>query len=310
MAEATFVFDDGSLYSKLSAYLNSTLSKDEFTSYLNKMEEIFIHIQKKEYGVIYFTDVFLYEKINDEFISEILYSSSGTDRDLFLRICKLDSYFRKYVADDEMNDEIMSNDSGFIASSFIDNRYCAFISDRDIKHKSWWDKNKHFYVEDNQTILSSYRDIVYSKYSNYADISNYAAKLWSNCYFHNEASRFEKFEVSEIQYLSTMLHHLNYLNDHAKQDYKLGSDKFIESAKQNGINLSPESTKTRASNSKMKLRNIKINSTDVCCEWHSKLTPQAGRIHFHHGDNQHTSITTITENRVIIGKYVKHLSTA
>ena len=112
-----------------------------------------------------------------------------------------------------------------------------------------------------------------------------------------------------MTYLNTALIHLDYLNDHAQVDYALGSESFIINANRYNVTLSPESVNTRSSDKKMKLRDITINNKKIRCEWHTKLSKTSGRIHFHHGLNLSSDISMTTLNRVIIGKFAKHLDT-
>lgn len=309
MSNVNFSFDDGSLLEILKNYVTGHITKNKFQSYLNEMEDIVNTILSNQYGNIYFPDSFQYEKIQDKQIFEILSCPSDSERDLYIRIHQLIRRFIIYIAEDELDEKIYAEDNGYMASSFMSKRYCVLISNRQVQLMSWWNESRHAYAHEKSEILPSYRKAIYHTNSSYKDIAIYADKLWPNCFFHTEAKKFDRFELSEVLYLPIVLNHLDYFNDRAQQDFIKGSEVFVQIANSQDVQLSPESVKTRDSSDKMKLRDIIINDIKVRCEWHSKLSSTTGRIHFHHGLSLPSEVITETKNKVIIGKYVKHLET-
>lgn len=308
MANIPFVIDDGCLIVKLTGYLNNQLSKSDFSKYLDSIDTITQKISKDKIGTIYFDDNFSLEKIGGKRIGEILYTPSTTNRDLFLRLSLLQRSASIYSADDEIDLSIFLVSDNYVSSSFIQNRFAGFISDRNITSCAWWDSNKNFQVSKVDDLLACYRGILFNTHQSYSQLSTYSEQLWPNCYFHNEAKRFNQFGLKEITYLPNLLTHLSYLNDCSQQDYSCGGTAFIQKASVAGVTLSPESPKTKSSQTKMKERDIIINNISVRCEWHTKLHATQGRVHFHEGTGLAKEVIDKTNNRVIIGKFASHLS--
>lgn len=69
------------------------------------------------------------------------------------------------------------------------------------------------------------------------------------------------------------------------------------------VDLSPESPRTHAFHAAMNERDVAFGGSVLRCEWHTKLTPAAGRIHFHPGNAQ-------TGGRIFIGLMADHLTLA
>lgn len=69
-----------------------------------------------------------------------------------------------------------------------------------------------------------------------------------------------------------------------------------------GVDLSPESPKTRGSSTLMAHRAVDIDGTSYLCEWHAKLDPHRNRIHF-------SLPIEDMGGRIVIGKFVVHLPT-
>ncbi|MEU8737125.1 hypothetical protein ACFYPK_01015 [Streptomyces halstedii] len=69
-----------------------------------------------------------------------------------------------------------------------------------------------------------------------------------------------------------------------------------------GLNLSPESPKTRANVKAMRLRDVEHGGKTYRCEWHAKKDPHRNRIHF--------SLPAPTlGGRILIGTFIDHLPT-
>lgn len=67
-----------------------------------------------------------------------------------------------------------------------------------------------------------------------------------------------------------------------------------------GVDLSPESPKTRASESLMRQRDVDYDGTTYRCEWHAKIEPHRNRIHF-------TLPTQGPQGHILIGIFAEHL---
>jgi hypothetical protein len=67
-----------------------------------------------------------------------------------------------------------------------------------------------------------------------------------------------------------------------------------------GVDMSPESVKTRGSHKHMAMRDVVHNGVRFRCEWHAKLERHRNRIHFSLPDEA-------LGNRILIGLFVDHL---
>lgn len=309
MANTIFSLDDRAFFEILKGFTEKVISKSEFISFIVKIEGVIDGINKEQLGVVYFPASFLSERINGKSINEILLSANDENRDVLLKTRLLINKTVQFCSEDEMIDEIYDYDGSTVSSSFIQGRVCGFISNRNPASEYWWNEGNHSLVTRVEDIRPSYRKSIYCSYGSYSEIKSYSDKLWPNCFFTNHSSRFSQLSIHEMSNLSTVLSHLDYLNDYAQLHFSFGRDLFISKANEFNVELSPESPKTRVSDKLMRKRNVKINDKEVCCEWHTKITKTAGRIHFHEGRNTHNEVKSITSEKVIIGRYEKHLST-
>jgi hypothetical protein len=69
-----------------------------------------------------------------------------------------------------------------------------------------------------------------------------------------------------------------------------------------GVDLSPESPNTRASNVLMRLRDVTYDGATYHCEWHAKIERHRNRIHF-------TLPSQGPGGRILIGIFAEHLDT-
>ncbi|MBS9537475.1 hypothetical protein J9246_06570 [Micrococcus luteus] len=134
------------------------------------------------------------------------------------------------------------------------------------------------------------------------DIVEHRAELFPELRFSNSAwDRLKSISISPHDLPYLILHHLGVLNDFACKvwaDHQQ-SDQRIASMAAFGINCSPESPKTRGSKKIMRLRDFEFDSGTRRCEWHTKLEPHRGRIHF-----------LVEDGRVYIGSVEEHIRTA
>jgi hypothetical protein len=128
--------------------------------------------------------------------------------------------------------------------------------------------------------------------------------------FHPDLS-FRRFESSYLELRRLIIQHLGALNDHFLEEYKTlsaaGRVSDIESYfSLRGVDgVSRESVKTHKNAGAMRLREVEFNEMRVICEWHTKLTPTADRIHFGFGGEFGDKFG----NKILIGIFVDHLPT-
>ncbi len=69
---------------------------------------------------------------------------------------------------------------------------------------------------------------------------------------------------------------------------------------QYGVDLSPESPNTHASDAFMRKRYVAYEGSRYCCEWHAKIERHRNRIHF-------TLPAAGPAGRILIGIFTEHL---
>lgn len=309
VSEIPFSFDDGSLFNNIENYVSGRITKEQLQNYITRMQDIINKVLNDKYGTVFFPDSFEREKIQGKEICHLLLNPSPNDRDIYLRIIILINRLSKFVSEDELDLDIYDSDNKFVSSSFINNRYCILISDRNVTSMNWWDDKKHAHANSTESITACFRKIIFTTKQSYREITKYSEKLWPNCYFHDDAKNFNKLGLPEVQYRDTVLSHLNYFNDYAQNDFTQGAETFQVLARNKKVDLSPESVNTQKAKRKMNSRYISVNKTNVLCDWHSKITRTSGRIHFHYGLHLPPDVTSTTKNKFIIGIYTTHLAT-
>jgi len=112
---------------------------------------------------------------------------------------------------------------------------------------------------------------------------------------------FTKFEGSYRSVRAEVVRHLGALNDDWTPVYSEMNGNAEQISTRIGIDVSRESSRTRASERVMRLRDVELNGQGYRCEWHSKLGPHRNRIHFHPGDE--------SLGGPLIGIFCDHLDT-
>ncbi len=101
--------------------------------------------------------------------------------------------------------------------------------------------------------------------------------------------------------------HLAMLNDHFPAifaQHKGQPDPIMREVRARfGIELSPESPGTRRNKAAIRQRLVQVGPHTLPCQWHTKLSRTAGRIHFHPGDPH------ILGGKLLIGLFADHLDT-
>ena len=113
---------------------------------------------------------------------------------------------------------------------------------------------------------------------------------------------FSKFQGMYRALRPVVVEHLAKLNDELLSALQAENGHSGRVSMRLGVDVSIEGTQTRSQEAVMRLRDVVYSGTAYRCEWHSKLSPNINRIHFHQGDER-------SGNRVVIGLFVDHLPT-
>jgi|GEM_PF-3585907 len=186
----------------------------------------------------------------------------------------------------------------------------GLISTIDKSHLAWWNAQKMCLASTAADFQRTVRFLFQVLKLSANDLENYATLMFPNLHFHAPISNIKRIGLEFNTISADTIKHLAYLNDHATTDFKSNEPHtVIQLAASKGINISPESTNTHANSQAMAERKIKINNTELTCEWHAKLTNSTGRIHFHaRPDNYPERISHHTGSKVIIGIITDHLT--
>jgi hypothetical protein len=116
---------------------------------------------------------------------------------------------------------------------------------------------------------------------------------------------FRKFDGTYSELRNWVVQALSVINDAFPAALAAGSGQpsVVQAALGHfGLNLSPESPKTRGNPKVMKQRDVTHKGETYRCEWHAKKDPHRNRIHFSVPDQR-------LEHRILIGIFVDHLDT-
>ncbi|WP_039661588.1 MULTISPECIES: hypothetical protein [Pantoea] len=242
---------------------------------------------------------------------DIFYPTKSKGRDIALKFhLAQQKYYKKYSLSDYTNGVIHDSPEDFPTFA-LNNNGVSLITKLNYESEVWW--NNSFYIDtfnNEGDVLKCTRNIL----SNYYDCSNdefrkIASLLFKDIYVHwSNRTKLEGFNLHPIP-MKWIVDSLSYLNDFAVEDFRKNPSEFMGEALKKGIDLSPESTKTRKAARMMRERNIIINGSTICCEWHFKFSKiNGGRIHFHLGYDVDEKTKDITLGLPIVGIFVQHLS--
>jgi hypothetical protein len=116
---------------------------------------------------------------------------------------------------------------------------------------------------------------------------------------------FRRFDGTYTEMRDWVVRALGVINDEfaAAMSESVGQPSAVQAALGHfGLNLSPESPKTRANPKAMKLRDVEHKRVLYRCEWHAKKEPHRNRIHF-------SLPVSALGNKILIGIFIDHLPT-
>jgi len=301
--EFNFLVDECYL-SSLFLDINKNLEEIEWYTNLNS------HIPSTM-GNIFITKDLLSKKFNEIDNAEIFYPSSGKSRDLALRfILAQQKYFKKYLAR-EIDEEVRNTELDF--PTFIEkNRNIILLTKNSDTPETGLSRNDITTLTYGEQALDRVRvlvsqciDILDTEFREIASI------LFPSIYIHwSNKVKFENFDVGQNP-IKWVVESLSFLNDHAVIIFRKNPSLFIDEALKFGLEISPESTKTRKTSRLMKEREIVIESESINCEWHFKFhKTEGGRIHFHFGYDVSDKTKVITSGFPIVGIFAHHLNIA
>ncbi|MDX2340766.1 hypothetical protein NJC10_03610 [Micrococcus sp. M4NT] len=134
-------------------------------------------------------------------------------------------------------------------------------------------------------------------------LSQISSELFPRIVFHGSCwSRVTDITVTWEQLLPKLIRHLSVLNDFGVEifnNYSVASDRSARLGSL-GVEASAESPNTRKNRKAwaQRLFNFPNDGGDQRCEWHTKIEPTRGRVHF-----------KVLDDKVLVGAIVEHLDT-
>lgn len=131
------------------------------------------------------------------------------------------------------------------------------------------------------------------------ELESHAADLFPGVRFASDAWARAGEALPHSKSPASLLHHLAVLSDHAPRIWRDHLDTRMREQQlaSLGVTASPESPSTHKNRAAMGERKFVVDGTTVTCEWHTKITPTKGRVHF-----------AVRENLVLVGAIVDHLA--
>lgn len=262
-------------------------------------------------GTVYITRDLLSKTFSGVSNAEIFFPTKKKARDLALKFQLAQQiHYRKYSASDYADANCHDAPEDF-PTFILNNNGVSLITAFNYENEVWWN-NAMFIstysmgknaLECTRTIISNYTDCPDDEFRTVVPV------LFPKIYIHwSNRIKLENFNISPIP-MKWIVESLSYLNDYAVEDYRKNPAQFMAEALKKGVNLSPESTKTRKADRMMKEREIQIDGSPICCEWHFKYSKtNGGRIHFHFGYDVGEKEKIKTLGFPIVGIFVQHLS--
>ncbi|MFJ2549949.1 hypothetical protein ACIOVF_26275 [Pseudomonas sp. NPDC087612] len=185
------------------------------------------------------------------------------------------------------------------------------VSTVDHRAMEWWQEETMCLVNNLTSLTSATRRLFIKMNLLTEQLERLSSIMFPNVHFHADIDSLKRMGLSYRDHTETIIDHLSYLNDHATIDFSNDLPAhIIQLAASKGIDISPESPNTHANAQAMSRRKIDINGTPLVCEWHSKITYNKGRIHFHaRPSTHHENILKVSKSKVIVGIIAEHLPT-
>lgn len=187
----------------------------------------------------------------------------------------------------------------------------GYITGSDYSTEDWWRSSKMCIAFDKKSFLNSLRFLFNALEMPPEQVEVFGDLMFPSIYFHANPTDLKRMGIVYREHAQAIIGHLSYLNDFAMADFENNLPaQIIQLAASKGVEISPESVNTRGNRGAMARRCIEINDSQISCEWHTKLTYDRGRIHFHaRPSTYHEDIRKVVGSKVIIGLIVEHLPT-
>lgn len=244
------------------------------------------------------------ERDGKNVVEELFSDTNAEFRDLVVRLQILISKWHS-LPERKTGDE----EKSIGVSILIGNGLGALLAITRPDGSSWWDDDKMHLVSGPADLPAALRKHFIEAKIEQKHFPLFCHGMFPNLYFHASPDKLKNLGVSYTEHARSIINHFSYLNDFALDHFDCSEDHIIiANAASMGVTISPESPRTRKNSDAMDERDIEIDGENLRCEWHAKVTPTCGRIHFYARKGRPEKIRSKTGTKVIIGKLADHLT--
>lgn len=168
-----FVIDDRSLYNFVKRTLRFKIPISLGFQYIGKLVDLSNYIRNTLSKTIYISEDFLSHKIDNVSIQEhLLKPKHHNNRDAFLLLSVTINRQSTYDPFNHYDEELIAYDKGFTSLSYIKNKPAAYITNRTVQVRDWWNKDIHYKCYEYIDALKIYRNDFYSLSPSYDEAYN------------------------------------------------------------------------------------------------------------------------------------------
>lgn len=185
----------------------------------------------------------------------------------------------------------------------------GLITQQDCHTLAWWQAKRMHKVTSQTDVRLSLRSFFISEKIPEKQLTMYSEAMFPSLYFHCPIQNIKNLGVKYAKNIPKIIDHFSYLNDYILLDIKESSTdrELTTRASNHRVDMSPESNLTRNDKAAMKQREVTVLKVKITCEWHTKITPTRGRIHFYTDVHNHLEFKKDIGTKVIIGIMCRHL---
>jgi hypothetical protein len=185
----------------------------------------------------------------------------------------------------------------------------GLITKQECQTLAWWQAKRMHKVMSQTDVRISLRSFFISEKIPEKQLTTYSEAMFQSLYFHCPIQNVKNLGVKYAKSISKIINHFSYLNDCVLFDItaSINDREITTRAGHHGVDMSPESNSTRNDKAAMRQREVTVLKVKITCEWHTKITPTRGRIHFYTDAPDHLEFKKDIGSKVIIGIMCRHL---
>lgn len=239
----------------------------------------------------------------DATISDLMYSSGedGDTRDLLRRL--------EHIINQSTSLSVLASTDCWAAAHLKAKERGCLVSTSKKESYPWWNPLRMHRLSVAEEIPYAARQYYVQESIEEAKFPEYSKLMFESIYFHEPAEKIKNLGGNFVADIETIVSHLGYLNDHAISDFSESATDRETSIKagSKGIDMSPESNNTRRNRAAMSLREVTVFDQKISCEWHTKIKPTLGRIHFYPWSFKNEVLAKKIGRKIIVGIMCRHL---